>query len=309
MSSLRATPATMPTAIVATQCRGRTKPRSRHGRRVRHAQASTAIEPSSGPMMMTNAMPRRTSTGRPGVLGSVPAPVVTHASAHPVDVGDLVLAFDPDVEVAEQAVAERVDPAVDGDGLTLAPRVLDDRGAAHVRHLRGHVQLAQPVGALLLVLDRVELGAMERVDVADVAQPVVDQAEGLRLERGADAAAPVVAADDDVADAQDLEAVLEDAEAVHVRVDDDVRHVAVDEHLPRLPADDAVRRQAAVRAADPQDLRRLLVAQPVEELRVRGAHARGPLPVGGETVFEQSHQDSPVVWRTAKPPAGRRRPS
>src|SRR5688572_30293549 len=211
------------------------------------------------------------------------------ASGHPVFVGDLRLALDLDVEVAQEPVVEGIDPAVHGQRPALAPGVLDDGRPADVRHLGGDIELAEPVRAPLLVLDGVELGAMEGEDVADVTQPVVDQAQRLGLERGADPAAAVVAAHHDVAHPQHLDPVLEHAQDVHVGVDDDVGHVAMDEHLARLPADDAVGRQAAVRAADPQELRRLLVAQAVEEAGIGGAHPRGPLPVRLDPLLDRAH--------------------
>ena len=94
--------------------------------------------------------------------------------------------------------------------------------------------------------------------VLDVAQPVVDQAERRSQIRRPHAAAAVVAADDDVLDLQHVDGVLQHREAVEVGVDDDVGDVAVDEQLAGQQADDLVGRHAAVRAADPQVLRRLL---------------------------------------------------
>ena len=81
------------------------------------------------------------------------------------------------------------------------------------------------------------------------------------LECRLDAAAAVVAADDDVLHAQDVDGVLEHREAVEVGVHDDVGDVAVDEHLAGREADDLVGRHAAVRAADPEVLGRLLVGE------------------------------------------------
>src|SRR5262245_9194151 len=55
---------------------------------------------------------------------------------------------DTDAEIAQQAVVQAIDPAMNRDRLPLAPRVLDDRGLANVTHLLDHVQLAQSIHAL-----------------------------------------------------------------------------------------------------------------------------------------------------------------
>ena len=63
----------------------------------------------------------------------------------------------------QQTVLDAVDPAVHRQLLTLAPGILDDGGVADVRHLLGHVQLAQVVEALVLILDGLELFAVLEV--------------------------------------------------------------------------------------------------------------------------------------------------
>jgi hypothetical protein len=76
-----------------------------------------------------------------------------------------------------------------------------------------------------------------------------------------------MADDDDVAHLDDVGRELDHREAVEVRVDDDVGDVAVDEQLARLEVDELVGRDAAVGAADPQVLRRLLLQKAGEEAR------------------------------------------
>jgi len=67
----------------------------------------------------------------------------------------------------------------------------------------------------------------------------------------ADAAAAVVAADDDVLDLEDLDRVLDDGEAVQIAVDDNVGDVAVYKDLARLQAhEDVGLRPEWARAAD-----------------------------------------------------------
>jgi hypothetical protein len=67
-----------------------------------------------------------------------------------------------------------------------------------------------------------------------------------------DAAAAVVAADDDVLDLEHLDGELHHREAVEVAVHHDVGDVAVHEELARLQPHDLVRGHAAVRASHPQ---------------------------------------------------------
>ena len=59
-------------------------------------------------------------------------------------------------------------------------------------------------------------------------------------------------------------------------MNDHVRHVAVDEQLARREADDLVRRDATVGAADPQVARRLLCRQLEEEIRLAGRDVARP---------------------------------
>ena len=65
-------------------------------------------------------------------------------------------------------------------------------------------------------------------------------------------------AHDHVVDRQHVGGILQNREAVDVRVDNDVGDVAVDEELARQQTDDFVCEDPAVRAADPQASRRLL---------------------------------------------------
>ena len=64
---------------------------------------------------------------------------------------------------------------MDDQASTLLPGVLDDGGVADVGHLLGDVELAQAVQAPRWTEAR-ELIGMEAADIADVPQPVVDQA-------------------------------------------------------------------------------------------------------------------------------------
>src|SRR5574340_1842421 len=71
-----------------------------------------------------------------------------------VDGGDVMQAPDADPEVMQQAIANRIDPAVHGDGLSAPPGTLHDGGVANVGDLLDHVQLTQALKPLRLVRDR-----------------------------------------------------------------------------------------------------------------------------------------------------------
>ena len=115
---------------------------------------------------------------------------------------------------------------------------------------------------------------------------VAEQAGRAGGGRGLGPDAPVVAADDDVLDPQDVNRVLHDRKAVEIGVDHDVRDIAVDEQFARIEIDDLVGGHAAVGTTDPQVLRRLLTGEAREEAGIVGDHALRPGAVSGFEVIE-----------------------
>src|SRR5512133_1750461 len=118
--------------------------------------------------------------------------------------------------------------------------------------------------------------------VLDVAEPVVDEAEFVPAKSGEDAAASVVAADDDVGDFENVDRELNDGEAIEIGVDDDVGDVAMNKEFSGRKADDLVGGNARIRAADPEISRGLLLGEAREELRIVARHLLGPGAVVGE---------------------------
>lgn len=157
-------------------------------------------------------------------------------------------------EVLEQAVLETKDPAVDDGELAGAEALLDDGHLHDVPALLDDVELDQAVVAGLLVGDGVELLLVEAVDVADVAQPGVQDAQVLGGHGGLDAAAAVVATDDNVFDAQVLDGIVHDRGGVEVDAADQVGDVAVHKDLAGFETGDLLGGDPAVRTADPQVL-------------------------------------------------------
>ncbi len=183
--------------------------------------------------------------------------------------------------------------------LVAAPRVLDDRGAGDVAHLLHHVELGQPIDAGVDIGQFEQLGVVRFLHVLHVLQPVVDQAMRGAVERGTNAAAAVVAADDHVLDLQHVNRELQHRQTVHVGMDDDVGHVAVDEELAGIEADYLVGGHAAVRTPDPEKVRCLLAGQPQEKRRVIADPGRGPGAVVGKQLGRRRIHRPPVYRRRA----------
>jgi hypothetical protein len=85
-----------------------------------------------------------------------------------------------------------------------------------------------------------------------------------------------MAADDNVADLDDIHRELRDGKAIEISVDDDIRDVAMHENLPGQQTDNLIRRDATVAAPDPEVLRRLLARELGEKFRLALAEVLGP---------------------------------
>ena len=126
----------------------------------------------------------------------------------------------------------------------------------HARHfddveaLLLHVQFDQAVVAQVSVLNRVQFFLMQAVHVADVAQPRIHRAQIFGQHRRFDAAAVVVAADDDVFDFQVRHGVFDGGGSVQIQTVHKVGDVAVHEHFAGFQPHHPFRRDTAVGAAD-----------------------------------------------------------
>lgn len=203
-----------------------------------------------------------------------------------VSVGDLVEGADAAVEVFQQSCRDVVNPAVDSEFSVVRPGVLDDGGVADVHHLLEDIELYEPLGLQSRVCERGQSLLFAEGDVADVAEPVVDEAELGVFEGGGDAAAAVVATDDDMFDLEVVDGVLEDREAVEVGVGEEVGDVAVDKDFAGGEAENFVGRDPAVGAADPEIFGGLLDSQLLKSFWVEPG---GPLSVIFEKIFYFTH--------------------
>jgi hypothetical protein len=98
-----------------------------------------------------------------------------------------------------------------------------------------------------------------------------------------------VAAHHDVAYPERADAEAENRGEVHVGVDDDVAYVAVDENGAGRLADDPVRWQPSVSAADPQDLWRVPRSEAREHARVAAPDLGNPRSISGEAGLQTTH--------------------
>jgi hypothetical protein len=88
---------------------------------------------------------------------------------------------------------------------------------------------------------------------------------------------------------QHLDGVLDHGEAIEVRVHDEIGDVAMNEEFAWLQSHDLIGRNAAVRAADPEILGRLLFGQLLKKVRLAGTDVVRPSSVVVEKVSQDSH--------------------
>jgi hypothetical protein len=196
---------------------------------------------------------------------------------------------DGDVHVLKYAIGQAVDPSVDGERLPLLPSFLNDRSVADIVRLFDEVQFTESVNALSIVVDASEHVVVFLADVADVSQPVVNQAEVMIFAGRLHPAAPVVAANDDVFYLQHCDGEFDNAETVKVAVNNDVGDIAMNEYFPRGDSHDLVRRNSAVRTSDPKEFWVLLLGKVSEKLWIRRGRIFCPFAVVFDQFWEKSH--------------------
>ena len=183
------------------------------------------------------------------------------------------------MEIPEQSVLHAVDPSMDRERLLPVPGIPDNGGLADVGNLLDDVEFAESgqLGSLPV------LGFQEREvllkNIVDMTEPVVGKSDAIATESGQHAATPIVTADDDMPDLEDIDGELDDRQGVKVGVGDDVGHVAVDENLAGGELDKFLSRHPAVGAPDPEIFGILLDRQFLEKPRVSGPLLGGPSPV------------------------------
>ena len=139
--------------------------------------------------------------------------------------------------------------------LPAPPCSLHDGRIAYISHLLHDVEFAKLIETFALINKVVQRVFMTAINILEVTQPVINQAELFVLHGGGHTATAIMSAYDDVFDQQHLNRKLNHRQAVEIAVDDHIRHVAMDEHLTGHQSHDGVGRYSAVGAANPQVFR------------------------------------------------------
>lgn len=167
-----------------------------------------------------------------------------------VNLLNITRTLDAESQIPDDTIAQSVAPSMDTQLLAPRPGLLDNTGMADIQCRLDDVQLCQQILLLFAsVGEGIELLAVDRVQILDVPQPVIDHSKLLLGQRGSDTSAAVMSADDNVANLENVDGVLEDRQQVHIGVGDDIGDVAVDENLAGIQVDDLVCRNTRIRAA------------------------------------------------------------
>jgi hypothetical protein len=125
--------------------------------------------------------------------------------------------------------------------------------------------------------------------ILDVAQPIITQAEAVAAKGRPDTAATIVAANDDVANLEDIHGELHDGQTIEIGMDDEIGNVSVDEDFTGQLAHNLVGGHTAVGAANPEVTGRLLFGKLEEKFGILLADARGPFSVAFEKMVKGLH--------------------
>src|SRR5690606_37779529 len=145
--------------------------------------------------------------------------------------------------------------------------------------------------------DRMKFVAVKSVDVANLAQPAVENSHVFRLHRRFHTSAPVVPTHDDVVDLERVHGVVDHRVHVEIGVDYEVGDVAVDEDLAGLTAHDIVCRDASVGAANVQEAGALSSRESLEVLGVPSSFGFDPLAIRFEDAAVLFHAASYTTKR------------
>lgn len=189
-----------------------------------------------------------------------------------------------DLEIFQQAILEAEYPAVHHGVLVLGVGLLNSSRLDDISALLLDAEFHEAVISRRFILDAVELLLVETVDVADVPEPRVQQAQVLGCHGSLDTATTVMTAHDDVLDVQMSHGVLDDAHDVEIRVDNQIGDVAVNKGLAGLQTRDQLCGDARVTASDPKILGGLSGAQLGEVLGITLPLLSSP----GLVVFKQA---------------------
>ena len=175
-----------------------------------------------------------------------------------------------------------------------------------MEHLFNHIQFAQPV-ELKNLLHAGQLVPVFGANILYIFQPLIGKSKLAILQRRFDAAAAIMATNNDVTNLQYVHRILKDGQAVGVAGCNHVGNVAMDEKLAGQQSDDFIGRHAAVGTSNPQILRLLQMGEPLEKPGVPRGQLCNPPPIIVEELFQLFHRDDKLnmrfgrrSWQTGK---------
>lgn len=186
------------------------------------------------------------------------------------------------VQVAQQPVANVVNPAMHRELLATAPRILNDGRLSEIPHLLDDVEFAKPVRTQRVIDDAAENVLVLHSNILHVPQPIVREPHALAPQRCAHATAAVVPTQDDVLHLQNIDRELHHRQGIQVRVHEDIGNVAMHEQFSGHQVHDFIRGHSAVRAANPKVLRALLSGELLKEFRIAPANVFSPAAIARE---------------------------
>jgi hypothetical protein len=133
-----------------------------------------------------------------------------------------------------------------------------------------HIQLHQALVAKLVVVDLVHDAVVHAMHVSDVADPVLQEPQVLFGHGGSHCTAVVVASNDDMLYAQELDSKLNYGECIEIRANHEIAHVSVHKNFTGTKTQYFVGRNTTVGATNIQVFGLLWTSNSLEEVRILG---------------------------------------
>src|SRR4051812_12385060 len=112
--------------------------------------------------------------------------------------------------------------------LAALPCLAGNRGAGNVRHLLHDVQFTKALMSLGFRGASVELLPVLVAHILDVAEPIVDKTQAVASQGGQYTSTTIMAANNNVANTQHVDRILNYREAIQIGMDDDVCYIPMD---------------------------------------------------------------------------------
>jgi hypothetical protein len=194
---------------------------------------------------------------------------------------------DGDTQIAEEAIADGVDPPVNADLLVPCPGVDNDTGSGDVDYLFDDVQFTETIEPKPSRGKCGQKFTMFVSHIMHVFQPYVAQANAAIIESRFNSSASQMAANNDVLHLQYVHCVLDDRKTIRIVKNDNIRNITMNEQFARQQSDNFVRGNPAVCTTDPEIFWRLLAGKTVEEFRICRCHFGNPPAIVIEKMFHE----------------------